>query len=80
MLAVTQVIIGSDREMCRLLQLLSPELCLVLLGAARSGQAMITLVCMQLLLSAQRSPAELTAADRSHTVKKGREPFKRLSE
>lgn len=33
MLVVTQVIIGGDREMCRLFPLLSHELCLVLPGA-----------------------------------------------
>lgn len=54
MLAVTQVIIGSDREMCSLFQLLSQELCLVLLVAAQSGQSMIALACMQFFLSAQK--------------------------
>lgn len=34
LLTVTQVIIGSDREMCRQLQRLSHELCLVLPGSS----------------------------------------------
>lgn len=52
MLAVTQVIIGSDREMCRLFQLLSQELCLILLGSSpewtvndNAGVHAISLVC-----------------------------------
>lgn len=51
-LAVTQVIIGGDREMCRLFQLLSQELCLVLPGTSlewtvndNAGVHAIFLVC-----------------------------------
>jgi 2-keto-3-deoxy-galactonokinase len=57
-LAVKQVIIGSDREMCRLFQLLSQEFCLVLPGTNTKwtvnddgGVCAIFLVCTREALS-----------------------------
>lgn len=82
MLAVTRVIIGSDREMCRLFQLLSPELCLVLLGSRlewtvndNASVHAISLVCPRGAPSSSLPLIGLACA-----VKKGREPVKRLSE
>lgn len=76
MLVVTQVIIGSDREMCRLLQLLSHELCLVLPGTSAKwtvnddgGVCAIFLVCT-------RETVQFPAADVTHTFKKSMKPFK----
>lgn len=70
-LAATRVVTGSDREKCGLLPLLSPELCLVLLGAGLEWTA-DTRACGQLFLSAPASASPRhDSASRGH---EGQEP------
>lgn len=72
---VTRVIIGSDREMCRLFQLLSPELCLVLLGGSPEwtvsdnvGVHAISLVCTRGAPSSSLLRGELTLLKRAGSL------------
>lgn len=75
---MTRVITGGDRETCGLLQLLSPALCLVLLGTSLEWTVNDTPVCRQFFLSARASTTEFPATIQSHAVTRGREPSKRL--